>query len=140
MSQSIANSAPDKRPVLYSNTAWTYAKSRISLTLSAYSVDGGEWMAKEEIAHVAPPAPAMHAVQMENRERLMIGGVQDVAGFDENMVVLSTALGDLTVRGEGLHIEKIDLEAGRLELHGKLTELSYDEPAPSGGWWSKLFG
>lgn len=115
-------------------------KPRISPALSAYSVDGGERMAKEEIARVAPPATAMHAVQMENRERLMINGVQDVAGFDENMVVLSTALGDLTVRGEGLHIEKIDLEAGRLELHGKLTELSYDEPATSGGWWSKLFG
>ena len=87
------------------------------------------------------PAPAvMHAVRLENRERLAIDGVQDVAGFDENMVVLSTPLGDLTVRGEGLHIEKIDLEAGRLELHGKLTELSYDEPAAGGGWWSRLFG
>ena len=43
------------------------------------------------------------------------------------------------MRGEGLHIEKIDLEAGRLELRGKLSELSYDEPAP-GGWWSRLFG
>ena len=99
-------------------------------------------MAKDETARAAlPAAPAMrHAVQMENRERLAIGGVQDVAGFDESTVVLSTALGDLTVRGEGLHIEKIDLEAGRLELHGKLTELRYDEPAPSGGWWAKLFG
>ena len=83
---------------------------------------------------------AKHAVRMENRERLSIDGVQDVAGFDENMVVLTTALGDLSVRGEGLHIEKIDLDAGRLELHGKLTELSYDEPAASGGWWSRLFG
>lgn len=114
----------------------------LSGALSAYIGDGGERMAKEELARSAPALPAAaakHAVQMENRERLMIGGVQDVAGFDENMVVLSTALGDLTVRGEGLHIEKIDLEAGRLELHGKLTELSYDEPA-QGGWWSRLFG
>ena len=81
-----------------------------------------------------------HAVRLENREKLLIEGVRDVAGFDENMVVLSTALGDLNVRGEGLHIEKIDLEAGRLELHGKLVELSYDEPAAGGGWWSRLFG
>ena len=68
---------------------------------------------------------AAQIVHIEGRERLTISGVSDVAGFDENMVVLSTALGDLTVRGEGLHIEKIDLEAGRLELHGKLRELSY---------------
>ena len=88
----------------------------------------------------ALPPHEKHAVRMENREKLLIEGVQDVAGFDENMVVLSTALGDLNVRGEGLHIEKIDLEAGRLELHGKLVELSYDEPAAGGGWWSRLFG
>ena len=88
-----------------------------------------------------PPMPRQqHGVKMENREKLAIDGVQDVAGFDESMVVLTTALGDLIVRGEGLHIEKIDLDAGLLELHGKLTELSYDEPAAGGGWWSRLFG
>lgn len=88
-----------------------------------------------------PPMPQQqHSVRLENRAKLAIDGVQDVAGFDETMVVLTTALGDLTVRGEGLHIEKIDLDAGRLELHGKLSELSYDEPASGGGWWSRLFG
>ncbi len=87
-----------------------------------------------------PEAAARHAVRLDNREKLSIEGVLDVAGFDENMVVLTTALGDLTVRGEGLHMEKIDLESGRLELHGKLTELGYDEPAAGGGWWSRLFG
>ena len=96
-------------------------------------------MKKEEQTAALPQLAAGHAVRLENREKLSIDGVQDVAGFDENMVVLTTALGDLTVRGEGLHIEKIDLEAGRLELRGKLSELSYDEPA-AGGWWSRLFG
>ena len=88
-----------------------------------------------------PPVPQeKHAVRLDMREKLSIEGVLDVAGFDENMVVLSTALGDLTVRGEGMHMEKIDLESGRLELHGKLNELSYDEPASGGGLWSRLFG
>lgn len=97
-------------------------------------------MAREEKAPELPQLAAGHAVRLDNRERLCIDGVLDVAGFDENMVVLSTPLGDLSVRGEGLHIEKIDLEAGRLELRGKLTELSYDEPVAGGGWWSRLFG
>ena len=56
------------------------------------------------------------------------------------MVVLCSSQGDITVRGQGLHIERIDLDAGCLELHGHIQELSYDEPAPSGGFWSKLFG
>ena len=90
-------------------------------------------------AGMRPAASPAHAVQLEDRERLTVTGVQDVAGFDETAVVLSTALGGLCVRGEGMHIEKIDLEAGRLELRGKLCELSYEEPA-GGGFWSRLFG
>ena len=98
-------------------------------------------MSKEALTGPVPaPPPAEHALRIENRGKLSISGVLDVAGFDENMVVLTTALGDLTVRGEGLHMEKIDLESGRLELHGKLNELSYDEPASGGGLWSRLFG
>lgn len=87
------------------------------------------------------PAPGKaHAVQLDRREKMSVSGVEDVAGFDENMVVLTTALGELTVRGQELHIDKIDLDAGVLELRGRLKELSYDEPAPSGGLWSRLFG
>ena len=93
-------------------------------------------MANEEATRL-PAKP--HGLRMDNREKLAISRVEDVAGFDESMVVLTTVLGELTVRGQGLHIERIDLDAGQLELRGKLDELHYDEPA-SGGWWSRLFG
>ena len=49
-------------------------------------------------------------------------------------------MGELTVRGEGLHIERIDLDSGQLEVRGKVQELSYDESAPKGTLWSRLFG
>lgn len=81
-----------------------------------------------------------HVLHMENRERLSLGGVEDVSGFDESLIVLSTALGALRVRGEGLHIDRIDLEAGQLEVRGRIAELSYDEQAPGGSLWSRLFG
>ena len=44
------------------------------------------------------------------------------------------------MRGEGLHIERIDLDSGQLEVRGKVQELSYDESAPKGTLWSRLFG
>ena len=87
-----------------------------------------------------PKTERAHSVNIEGREKMKIQGVDDVSGFDENMVVLCSSQGDITVRGQGLHIERIDLDAGCLELHGHIQELSYDEPAPSGGFWSKLFG
>lgn len=84
--------------------------------------------------------PRAHNVSLRDRQSLSLDGVEDVSGFDESTVVLSTTLGELTVRGEGLHIERIDLELGQLELQGKVRELSYDELPSVGSFWSRLFG
>lgn len=84
--------------------------------------------------------PREHALSIEGRGKMRISGVEDVSGFDENLVILTTSMGELTVRGQELHIEKIDLDAGHLELHGKIQELSYDDNVRSGTLWSRLFG
>lgn len=81
-----------------------------------------------------------HCLQMENRERLKLTGVSDVTGFDEGLIVLSTDMGELSIRGEELHIDRIDLESGILELRGRICELSYEENSARGGLWSRLFG
>ncbi len=79
-------------------------------------------------------------LSLENREKLSLTGVSDVSGFDESLIALVTGLGPLTVRGEQLHIDRIDLNAGQLEVRGKIRELSYEESAHEGGLWSRLFG
>ena len=94
-------------------------------------------MAYEELERL--PARE-HVLTLSGRERLTMSGVEDVTGFDESTVLLTTSLGALSVRGQGLHIEKIDLDAGQLELRGKIVELGYDEPAQSGAFFSRLFG
>lgn len=81
-----------------------------------------------------------HAVSMENREKLSLSGVEDVSGFDENSVVLTTSLGALTVRGEALHIDRIDLDLGQLDLKGHICSLSYDEIEEHVSFFSRLFG
>jgi sporulation protein YabP len=94
-------------------------------------------MAYEETARV----PAKHhSLQLEGREKLSLSGVEDVSGFDESLIVLTTAQGELSVRGQSLHIEKIDLASGTLEVRGHIQELSYEEPARTGGLFSRLFG
>ena len=45
-------------------------------------------MAYEESARV--PAK-IHSLQLEGREKLSLNGVEDVSGFDESLIVLSTA-------------------------------------------------
>ena len=80
-----------------------------------------------------------HTLEMENREKMRLTGVSDVSGFDE-IVVLMTDMGELSIRGEALHIDRIDLEAGILELRGRVNELSYEERTVGGSLWSRLFG
>ena len=73
-----------------------------------------------------------HTLEMENREKMRLTGVSDVSGFDENVVVLMTDMGELSIRGEALHIARIDLEAGILELRGRVNGLSYEERTVGG--------
>ena len=85
-------------------------------------------------------AQKQQLMSLENREKLSLTGVTDVSGFDESLIVLVTSLGPLTIRGEGLHIDRIDLNAGQLDVRGKVSDLCYEEPAREGGFWSRLFG
>ena len=44
---------------------------------------------------------------LENREKLTITGVVDVLSFDDQIVIVETQLGLLTVKGEDLRINKL---------------------------------
>lgn len=70
---------------------------------------------------------AVHNVIMENRHSLSLSGVRDVDSFDEQSVVVLTELGELTVRGENLHISRLDQETGELDMSGEINELLYSQ-------------
>ncbi|MEG0570444.1 MAG: sporulation protein YabP [Oscillospiraceae bacterium] len=72
-------------------------------------------------------APLPHNVIMEERKRLLLGGVLNVDNFDENVILLSTTLGQLTIKGQELHVNKLNVDTGELTLEGNFTSLSYSE-------------
>ena len=81
-----------------------------------------------------------HGVILEGRAHLTISGVEDVSNFDDMEISMQTSAGDLTVRGEGLHIDKLSLDVGELAVTGRITELCYTEPSvSSGSIWTRLF-
>lgn len=87
------------------------------------------------------PTPKSHSLNMEDRGRLTVSGVEDVESFDENEIVMLTSQGNLIVRGSGLHIGKISLDESVLKVEGLISELCYEEELRShGGFWSRLFG
>ncbi len=92
-------------------------------------------MTEEKISVKMP-----HQIILENRKSLSVSGVREVVSFDENQVEMSTSMGDLTIRGENLHISKTDVETGELLLDGEISELCYAAlKNSSGGLWSRVF-
>ena len=85
--------------------------------------------------------PSMpHNLVLEDRRLLTVSGVSDVDSFDEETVIVFTDLGELTVRGKDLHINRLSVEVGELTVEGSISALIYsEEAAKSGGFFSRVF-
>ncbi len=66
-----------------------------------------------------------HSLILDNRSSLNLTGVNDVLGFDEQTVNLLTDIGALIVKGEGLHINKLNLDSKDVCIDGTINSLQY---------------
>ena len=81
-----------------------------------------------------------HNIIMEDRKKLSVSGVSDVDSFDEKTVIVYTDSGELTVKGDDLHINSLSVETGELMLEGKISAMIYaDEQPRNTGFFSKVF-
>ena len=64
---------------------------------------------------------------LENREKLSISGVLDVLSFDDQIVILETELGMLTIKGDDLRINKLSIDTQDVIIEGSICSLSYSE-------------
>ena len=85
--------------------------------------------------------PAHRTLYIDDRKKLVVTGVTDVTGFDEETVRLVTGLGALNVTGEGLQVTLLNLESGEIAVEGTLNAFSYSAaPKSGGGFFSRVFG
>ncbi len=81
-----------------------------------------------------------HNLVLEDRKMLTVSGVSDVDSFDEQMVIVFTDMGELTVRGSDLHINRLSVEVGELTVEGNIAALIYSDETPkNGGFFSRVF-
>lgn len=85
-----------------------------------------------------------HTVSMKDRACIDLTGVTDVEKFDENIVIARTDHGKLTVKGAGLKVLSLDIDAldKSLRIEGKINSLEYSNSGRSRteSLASKLFG
>ena len=66
-----------------------------------------------------------HACRLENRSAASLTGVREVVSFDENQVVVDTDMGLVTIKGKELHVSRLTVEKGELEVDGQVDSLAY---------------
>lgn len=89
-----------------------------------------------------PVNTAPHKVVIDSRQKIIITAVEDVDSFNENEVILLTNHGFITVTGEELHINKLNLDDGQLVVEGNIQSVDYadhEEERSKRGVFSKVF-
>ncbi len=68
-----------------------------------------------------------HKLTLNNRHSATITGVSDVLSFDLNEVLLETEQGMLMIKGNDLHVSRLTLEKGEIDVEGRMDSFSYSE-------------
>lgn len=66
-----------------------------------------------------------HKITLLNRTIGVISGVKDVVSFDLNEIILDTDQGLLMIKGMNLHVKKLLVEKGEVEINGKIDSFLY---------------
>ena len=66
-----------------------------------------------------------HKIMLHNREKGNLTGILDVISFDENTIVLDTDMGLLTIKGKDLHVSRLTLAKGEIDIEGRTDSFVY---------------
>ena len=84
-----------------------------------------------------------HKLVVNNRKPSLVTGVLDVLSYDLNEILLETEQGMLMVKGSEMHVNRLSLEKGEVDLSGNIDSIAYSDvhaPGKQGeNLLSKLF-
>ena len=84
-------------------------------------------MIKTGTVEERPQGRGAHKISLMNRRAVSISGVSDVISFDISVVLLETELGMMQIKGAGLHVNRLSLEKGEIDLEGRIDSVQYSE-------------
>ena len=68
-----------------------------------------------------------HKIVLNNRKTGNFTGVLDVISFDISEILLETEQGMLNVKGKDLHVNRLNLEKGEVDIEGSIDAFSYSQ-------------
>ncbi|MBD5449129.1 MAG: sporulation protein YabP [Lachnospiraceae bacterium] len=73
-----------------------------------------------------------HKLMLTDRRTCTISGVNDVLSFDVNEILLETEQGMLMIKGTQLHVSRLSLDKGEVDIDGRIDSFTYSENAGYG--------
>lgn len=64
-------------------------------------------------------------LSLENRKKMSLSGVIEVVSFNESQIILNTNNGGLVIKGEGLKMNKLDVQNGEVVIVGQVNSFVY---------------
>ena len=80
-----------------------------------------------------------HKLIVNNRKTSLVTGVSDVLSFDLGEVLLETEQGMMVVKGKDLHVNRLSLEKGEVDLSGTIDSITYSDIPTGVKQGEKLF-
>lgn len=81
-----------------------------------------------------------HKMIITDRASGVLNGVLDILSFDINEILLETEQGMLMIKGKDLHVKRLTLEKGELDITGRIDSMLYSDMSPKGKANESLFG
>lgn len=69
--------------------------------------------------------PKEHQLHLDKRQKLSMTGITSVGTFNETEILLDSNMGNIALKGEGMHITQLNLEEERLMVEGKIRAIIY---------------
>ena len=70
-----------------------------------------------------------HKLMLTKRRTCTISGVNNVLSFDVNEILLETEQRMLMIKGNELHVSRLSLDKGEVDIDGRIDSLTYSETA-----------
>lgn len=78
-------------------------------------------------------------VVLENRKKLVVNGAEKALSSNETCIILVVSGCKMFINGNNLHIEKLDVESGVVEIEGSIDGFKFGNNAGKGNVFKRIF-
>lgn len=97
----------------------------------------------EDLSQTGGKSGRAHKIILMGRKTCGLNGIVDVLAFDVNEMIMETEQGMLMIKGSELHVTRLSLEKGEVDLEGRIDSMVYSDvttpAAKAEGFFGKLF-